>query len=479
LSLGLDCVAVWASWRVLSAWGLWAFVALWVSPFFTGSAVSGLETHAVACLLLVAPLWPGGYLLAAALRPDAAFLSLAAAGRKWRWALAGAVAFGLISLAYAGQLVPQTISSKAAVYGIHPGGWIWLHPKGFGWMTLAFVVPVLGMLKLAYGSCMSLWKRGLRRTQGVQALQGDLYAGMAQEAASGILDAEARAPERGIKAKVHGSLLSSSGSRQGIDSSGRLRRVRGSDYGNAPRGLFQAIRRNLALPQAPPGAASLTWGSALPIAAAAANLLTHVAIGTTAFWWLAVPPLALLSLAACRVIKTWWQLVIALAVIAGFWHQQAEVLHDRIIGERGLYSMALKLKALQPTGTILLEPAGIIPYFNPQLRAFDDVGLIDPWMAHRRAAGPGWRTDACEHYRPRWLIMRGREVYARELPGFQVGRYSPNFGTADRMPPGYVPVIANGGHADSTRVGNKLVIRYQVSMRWSSLIVLERKGNPQ
>lgn len=301
-----DCVAVWAASRVLGVWGFGAFVALWVSPFFTGSAVSGLETHLVACALIAAQVTPWGYAVAAALRPDAALLSLLVAGRRWRWVLCGTLVLGLLGVAYTGWAIPQTIFSKAQVYG---------------------------------------WQ-GLRL-----------------------------------------------------------------------------------------------------------------------FWWYSVPPLALGLFWLCRSIRRPWQLAVALAVIAWFVPGQYAALHERTIQERNLWAAGMKLAQLRPTGAILLEPAGMIPYQNPQLRVIDDVGLLTPWMAARRNS-IGWRTAALDRYRPEWVVMRLREyLYAKQ---WSVGPASPYFSPAEETLPGYrvvsVPGIRQLG-------GGRVAIQFKSS----NLIILRRK----
>ena len=371
-SLLADCGAVWAAWRVLcptvrptkltgpgvnkpDPWlpmgspGYWAFLALWVSPFFTGSAVSGLETHVVAAAMLVARVHPAGYAVAAMLRPDAAVLALCASGRKWVWALAGASVLALVALCTTGHVIPQTITSKLLTYGVHPGSWEWLHPQGFGWMTLAL-----------------------------------------------------------------------------------------------PLAFFSKARRY--------------------VVAAAAFLLAHVAIGTVAHWWYAVPPLAMLGFAACERIRRPWHLWAALAVIAAFAYPQGKVLWARTQQEAQLWRTGQEFATHHPQGSILLEPAGMIPYLNPQLTVYDDVGLLDPWMAARRARGRGWRTDALEHYRPRWLIVRLREYI---FPGtWQIGQAY--YGPGDSVLPDYGAVWAPGVTMVRPGIGKTKMVS-------SNLVILARR----
>jgi hypothetical protein len=348
--MAADIAAVWAAWRVLGALGYWAFLALWSTPFFVGSSVSGLETHAVAAAMLVARVWPGGYAIAAALRPDAAFVAFVACGRRWRWAMAGVSAMLVCGIAYTGHALPQTVSSKLASYGIHPGAWGWFAPLGFG----ALSVPLL----FAFTS----------------------------------------------KARLH-------------------------------------------------------------VAAACGVLLAYCVMGVPQFWWYAVPPLAMLGLAACEAISRQRQLIGALVVIAAASSPQWDVLHDRVLQERRLWAIGERFAALHPIGTVMLEPMGMIPFENPQLKVIDDVGLHDPWMAKRRAAGPGWRTDALKRYKPEWLILRLREYVSPD--DWTVGPTSPYYGPDDARVPNYLPRLAPGLVWKSPQ-------RFTTRLVSSNLVVLHR-----
>ena len=347
-----DAGAVYAAWRILPTLGYVAFLAYWVSPFFTGSSVSGLETHLAACAVLAARIWPVGYALAASLRPDTALLALCSSGGKWRWAVAGIGVLIVANLTFAGHLLPQTITSKALTYGIHPGAWGWLHPQGFGWETLA-LIPALGAVPL------------------------------------------------------------------------------------------------------------------LPVLAALAFLITHVVLGTPQFWWYAVPPLAALGFAACQAITRPRHLIAALILMVSFFGGQCDILHSRVLQEQELWAVGGDLAALHPKGTILLEPAGMIPYQNPGLKVIDDVGLLDPWMAERRKAGNGWRTDAIARYKPDWIVLRLREYVRPER--WSIGETMPYYSKADAKLPGYVVVYSPG----AKRLGGKAV---QISLKSSSLVILKRKA---
>lgn len=301
LVLVADCAAVWAAWSVLPGLGLWAFVALWITPFFTGSAVSGLETHAAAAALLLARAHPAGFAIAAALRPDAAVLSLLTAGRKWRWAVSGAIVLALAGLAYSGHPLPQTISSKLQTYG------------------------------------------------------------------------------------VKGLLL---------------------------------------------------------------------------FYWYLFAPVAVAGFWVCTRIRRPWQLALALGLMLLFAGRQWSTLVTRTDQEADLWHTGQEFAKHDPQGIVMLEPAGMIPYLNPQLTVVDDVGLTDPWLAKRRAQGEGWRTDAIARYRPRWLVLRLREYLFPKT--WELGH--PYYGEADAKVPDYeiryLPGVemGEGGTATVRMVSSNLAI---------------------
>lgn len=343
-----DMAMLYAASRALSKRGLWAFTAFLCMPFMVGSSVSGLETHVVAAAMVVGLVSPWGYAVAAALRPDAAVLVLCASGKRWRYALGGAVVMVWAGILFSGHPIPQTITSKALTYGIHPGNWNWLHPKEFGWLSVA--------------------------------------------------------------------LLS-----------------------------------------------ALMSGPFLYVAAACAFLLTHVVLGTVSFWWYPVPALTMLALSACRRIWKPWELTLALSLMACFWPYQQGILQTRLEQEGRLWNTGLVMKSKpNMTGTVLLEPAGMIPYLNRQLNVVDDVGLLDPWMAERRAKGRGWRTDAIARYHPRWIVLRLREF---AFPGtWDDG--SAYYNLAEAKPKGYACVYA----PDITIVGK--IAKFKLVS--SNLVVLKR-----
>lgn len=307
LSLCGDLAVICAACAVMSGWGLAAFVLAWCGlPFFIGSAVSGLETHLAACALLVASIWPGGYFLSAALRPDAALMSLCLSGRRWRWALGGALTLAAVGWLYSGHPLPTTMASKLHVYG---------------------------------------WR------------------------------------------------------------------------------------------------------------------------AVTYFWWYAVAPCALLVFHACRRIQSSTGLFAATLCVIFLWPKQNDTLHSRVIQERELWRTGSRMTGFHPTGTVLLEPAGMIPYQNRQLRVIDEVGLVTPEMAKHRSE-PGWRTDAIAKYRPEWVVVRMREYV--EPDKWMVGSAPAYRNRAEAHLPGYVARYAPG-----VRILGEG--RASISMQSSNLVVFQRR----
>src|SRR6185369_1136488 len=298
-----------------------------------------------------------GYFLAACLRPDAAAIALVASGKRWRYALAGFLMLLGVGLLFCGHALPQTMASKALVYGIHPGDWTWLAPREFDFLSIA----------VGIGCAVALLKQR---------------------------------------------------------------------EGHRPPWLY--------------------------VTGAVAFLLAHVAFGSPHFWWWAVPPFAMLSFMACESIRRPWHLVIALACLALFAGRQWHALTERTEREAQLWHAGEELAKFHPRGTVLLEPAGMIPYQNRNLRVIDDVGLLEPWMAWRRKLGRGWRTDALNLYKPRWLIMRMREYVYPD--GWIVGQPSFYDSTDAKLPdyglvslPG-VTYIGQSGQFKTKMVSSNLVI---------------------
>lgn len=308
VTLAVDLLAVGAmAWRVAPA-GLWAFVALWVSPFFTGSAVSGLETHVATCLMILGMCGhAGAFAGAAALRPDTALLAMAVSKRKWPPAVAGTCIYLGLNLLLLHRGFPQTVMSKAAVYG------------------------------------------------------------------------------------------------------------------------FQ---------------------------------------GLALFWWYLVSPLSVAAVWCAKRITRWQMTVACLAVLVLTFTGSWNTLVMRAQQEQALWQAGAFFETnFHPKGTVLLEPAGMIPYQCRGLEVMDEVGLLTPWMAQRRKEGPGWRTDALAVWQPEWLMLRTREyVYPQTWD-----RGHAYYMNGDEKVPGYGAVGAPG----MVRVPGSNVMRGKLVS--SNLIILRKK----
>ena len=291
LNIVADVGATLAAWRMLEPKAFAAFVGLWCLPFFSGSCVSGLETHFAACALIVSRVHPAGLAGAAMLRPDTALVALVASGRRWRWAVAGGLLCAL-GLWWCGS---HTIAAKLSVYGIHwLAGWQWFMPEAFGWLALLLIAAA-----------------------------------------------------------------------------------------------FTRCRYYLA---------------------AMVPLVGHWLLGTPGFWWYAVPSLAMLSFLAASRVRTWWGLGLSLALCAVAIPHQQDRLINRVLGERRLWYVGREMQQAGARGTLLIEPAGIIPWLNPDLRVIDEVGLVAPEMADIRRAGPGWYGMAIRRNNPDWIVIRTSQM---------------------------------------------------------------------
>jgi hypothetical protein len=147
---------------------------------------------------------------------------------------------------------------------------------------------------------------------------------------------------------------------------------------------------------------------------------------------------------------------------------QYDILRERLTQEAALWKMGTQISLHGADGTALLEPAGIIPWLNPQLHVVDEVGLVDPWMARRRALGKGWRTDAALRYRPKWIVMRVREYV--DPAHWAYGAAGPYYGPRDALLKGYLVVYCPGLHFKGPQV-------MSYSYRASNLLVLQRIGS--
>lgn len=171
LAFAFDILALVAGVHLLDRFSrasAWAFALTFAGlSYFAAITMSGMETGAMAALVLAAAAWPGRWYGTAALaalavwRPEGAFAAAVVAlwhGRQGRLAaLAAWVAVTAITWALYGSAVPQSLAAKAAVYG-HPGpiaGAHWLNflvpfhstvtdGQLLEWLKLAILAGALG-----------------------------------------------------------------------------------------------------------------------------------------------------------------------------------------------------------------------------------------------------------------------------------------------------------------------------------------------
>jgi arabinofuranosyltransferase len=172
----------------------------------------------------------------------------------------------------------------------------------------------------------------------------------------------------------------------------------------------------------------------LAVAAAIAVWLGYVVLGVAFFYWYLVVPLGgLLTLAALglpRIVRGRAVYVSVGAFALGIWSLGLHLYIGRARAEYesfGAVADFLTTRA-RPGEKILLEPIGLIGYRNA-LVVVDEVGLISPSVARRRAQGAGWYTDVVAEQRPDWLVVR-RGLLTRGA-GF-AARSAPLRDTAER-----------------------------------------------
>ncbi len=149
----------------------------------------------------------------------------------------------------------------------------------------------------------------------------------------------------------------------------------------------------------------------LTVAAALVIWLGYALLGVAFFFWYLVVPLAgLLILAAAgmpRIVRSPAIYVSAGLYVLGIWGIGIQLYVGRAKLELGTFGAVADYLAAnaQPGEKVFLEPIGLIGYRNP-LVVVDEVGLVSPAVARRRAQGPGWYTDVIARERPDWLVAR-------------------------------------------------------------------------
>lgn len=131
--------------------------------------------------------------------------------------------------------------------------------------------------------------------------------------------------------------------------------------------------------------------------------------GLTYFWWYMVAPSAMLLAWLARRTPARVGFLCAALFFCFTWNHQEGKLEDRITQEDALWRFGEQFAALDPKGTVLMEPAGIIPYHAYKLRVVDEIGLVTPWVLPYRKRGPGWYVDLVDTLKPEWIVMRNSD----------------------------------------------------------------------
>jgi hypothetical protein len=146
--------------------------------------------------------------------------------------------------------------------------------------------------------------------------------------------------------------------------------------------------------------------------AAVAVWLSYIVVGASYFfWYLATPVFAWMALVAVglpRIAAGRWVRVAGLLALAATWASEPRLYISRSISEQGLFSGAGDYLAQNaaPGAKVLLEPLGTIGWRARALKLIDEVGLVAPAVAERRARGAGWYADVLASERPDWLVVR-------------------------------------------------------------------------
>jgi hypothetical protein len=149
----------------------------------------------------------------------------------------------------------------------------------------------------------------------------------------------------------------------------------------------------------------------LTVAASLTIWLGYALLGVAFFFWYFVVPLAgLVAVAAAgmpRIVRGRALYVSAALFVLGMSSLGLRLHIGRATVELDTFGAVADYLAAnaRPGERVFLEPIGIIGYRN-SLVIVDEVGLVSPSVARRRARGPGWYTDVVAEQRPDWLVVR-------------------------------------------------------------------------
>jgi len=156
---------------------------------------------------------------------------------------------------------------------------------------------------------------------------------------------------------------------------------------------------------------ALRSGLAVAIGACLAVWLGYTLLGVAYFWWYLLVPMAgfaLLAAAGFPALARGPAIYVSTGLlIIGLWTIAPDLYGGRARVEyAGFARVANALRSLvKPGDKVFLEPIGMVGYQAP-VRIVDEIGLVSPEVARRRAAGPGWYTDVVARERPDWLVVR-------------------------------------------------------------------------
>ena len=148
------------------------------------------------------------------------------------------------------------------------------------------------------------------------------------------------------------------------------------------------------------------------VAAALAVWLSYILVGASYFYWyLATPVFAWMTLVAVglpRITAGRWLPAAGVAALLATWLYQPRLYVNRSLAEQVIFGGAADFLVghATPGASVLLEPIGSIGWSARSLRLIDEVGLVAPRIAERRARGPGWYADVLAADRPDWLVVR-------------------------------------------------------------------------
>jgi hypothetical protein len=200
--------------------------------------------------------------------------------------------------------------------------------------------------------------------------------------------------------------------------------------------------------------------------AALAVWSSYILVGASYFfWYMATPVFCWMTLVAVglpRIATGRWLSSACAAALLATWLFHPRLFISRAAAEEYLFGLAGDYVAQNaaPGASVMLEPIGTIGWRARTLKLIDEVGLVSPAVAERRARGAGWYADVLAAERPEWLVVR-EGLLSRGATFTGVG--APFRGEADRQAAmSAYEVVAM---VDSTKGDQNLVILRRTAPR--------------